>query len=113
MGGKSYNMSGYQLLVRGEVFRGRYRDGFDNPKAFVPGQVTPVNFRLYDVAHTFAPGHKIMVQIHSTWFPLIDRNPQQFINTYTATKEVLRNETISVYHQAGAASRILLPIVKN
>lgn len=113
MGGKSYNMSGYQLMVRGEVFRGRYRDGFDNPKAFVPGQVTPVNFRLYDVAHTFAPGHKIMVQIHSTWFPLIDRNPQQFINTYTATKEDLRNETISVYHQAGAASRILLPIVKN
>jgi len=107
-----YNMSGYQMMVRGEVFRGRYREGFDNPKAFVPGEVTPVNFRLYDVAHTFAPGHKIMIQIHSTWFPLIDRNPQQFINTYEATKEDLKNETISVYHQSGAASRIILPIVK-
>lgn len=112
MGNNTYNMSGYQLMVRGEVFRGRYREGFDNPKAFVPNQVTPVNFRLYDVAHTFAPGHKIMIQIHSTWFPLIDRNPQQFINTYTATKEDLKNETITVYHQQGAASRIILPVIK-
>lgn len=109
---KSYNMSGYQLMVRGEVFRGRYRNGFDKPEGFVAGKVTPVNFRLYDVAHTFAPGHKIMVQIHSTWFPLIDRNPQQFINTYTATKEDLRNETITIHHEAGAASRIILPIIK-
>lgn len=108
----NYNMSGYQLMVRGEVFRGRYRNGFDKPEAFVPGEVTPVNFRLYDVAHTFAPGHKIMVQIHSTWFPLIDRNPQQFINTYTAKKEDLKNETISIYHQQGAASRIILPVIK-
>ena len=108
----NYNMSGYQLMVRGEVFRGRYRNGFDKPEAFVPNEVTPVNFRLYDVAHTFAPGHKIMIQIHSTWFPLIDRNPQQFINTYTATKEDLKNETISIYHQQGAASRIILPIIK-
>lgn len=112
MGNNTYNMSGYQLMVRGEVFRGRYREGFDNPKAFVPNEVTPVNFRLYDVAHTFAPGHKIMIQIHSTWFPLIDRNPQQFINTYTATKEDLKNETITVYHQQGAASRIILPVIK-
>lgn len=112
MGNNRYNMSGYQLMVRGEVFRGRYRNGFDKPEAFVPNEVTPVNFRLYDVAHTFAPGHKIMVQIHSTWFPLIDRNPQQFINTYTATKEDLKNETISIYHQQGAASRIILPIKK-
>ena len=111
MGNSRYNMSGYQLMVRGEVFRGRYREGFDKPKAFVPGEVTPVNFRLYDVAHTFAPGHKIMIQIHSTWFPLIDRNPQQFINTYTATKEDLKNETISIYHQSGAASRIILPVI--
>lgn len=112
MGGNNYNMSGYQLMVRGEVFRGRYRESFSAPKAFVPGEITPVNFRLYDVAHTFAPGHKVMIQIHSTWFPLVDRNPQQFINTYTATKEDLRNETISIYHQQGAASRIILPIKK-
>lgn len=107
-----YPMSGYQLMVRGEVFRGRYRNGFDKPEAFEPGKVTPVNFRLYDVAHTFAPGHKIMIQIHSTWFPLIDRNPQQFINTYTAEKEDLKNETISIYHQKNAASRIILPVIK-
>lgn len=108
----NYPMSGYELMVRGEVFRGRYRNSFEKPEAFVPGQVTPVNFRLYDVAHTFLPGHKIMIQIHSTWFPLVDRNPQQFINTYTATKDDLKNATISVYHQAQAASRVILPVIK-
>lgn len=108
----NYNMSGYELMVRGEVFRGRYRNSFENPEAFVPGEVTPVNFRLYDVAHTFLPGHKIMVQIHSTWFPLVDRNPQQFIDTYTCTKEDLQNATISIYHQADASSCVVLPIVK-
>ena len=107
-----YTMSGYQLMVRGEVFRGRYRNGFDKPEAFEPNQITPVKFRLYDVAHTFAPGHKIMIQIQSTWFPLIDRNPQQFINTYTATVDDLKNETISIYHQKDAATRIILPVIK-
>jgi predicted acyl esterase len=99
-------------MVRGEVFRGRYRNGFDKPEAFEPDKITPVKFRLYDVAHTFAPGHKIMIQIHSTWFPLIDRNPQQFINTYTATVDDLKNETISIYHQKDAATRIILPVIK-
>lgn len=108
----NYPMSGYQLMVRGEVFRGRYRESFEHPKAFTAGEVTPVNFRLYDVAHTFLPGHRIMIQIQSTWFPLIDRNPQQFIDTYHCTKEDLRNETITVYHQQDAASRIILPIIK-
>ena len=108
----NYTMSGYELMVRGEVFRGRYRNSFENPEAFVPNQITPVNFRLYDVAHTFMPGHRIMVQIHSTWFPLIDRNPQQFIDTYHCKVSDLKNETISIYHQADAASRVILPIVK-
>lgn len=110
--GTSYNMSGYELMVRGEVFRGRFRNSFSAPEAFEPNKVTPVNFRLYDVAHTFLPGHKIMVQIHSTWFPLIDRNPQQFIDTYSCTKEDLKNETITIHHQADAASCVILPIVK-
>lgn len=108
----NYPMSGYELMVRGEVFRGRYRNSFEKPEAFVPNQVTPVNFRLYDVAHTFLPGHKIMVQIHSTWFPLVDRNPQQFIDTYHCTVDDLKNETISVYHQSQAASRVILPVIK-
>ncbi len=108
----NYPMSGYELMVRGEVFRGRYRNSFEKPEAFVPNQVTPVNFRLYDVAHTFLPGHKIMVQIHSTWFPLVDRSPQQFIDAYRCTVDDLTNEPSSVSHQSQAASRVILPVIK-
>ncbi|MGL4853319.1 MAG: CocE/NonD family hydrolase [Phocaeicola sp.] len=108
----NYPMSGYQLMVRGELFRGRYREAFDAPKAFVPGQITPVNYTLYDVAHTFLPGHRLMIQIQSSWFPIIDRNPQRFINTYECTvADFLMKQNIQIYHQAGAASRLLLPVI--
>jgi putative CocE/NonD family hydrolase len=73
-------MGSYQMLVRAEVMRGRFRDDFSNPKPFRAGQETEVNFTLQDMLHTFKPGHKIMVQIHSTWFPYIDRNPQKYVD---------------------------------
>ena len=108
-----YPMSGYQLMVRGELFRGRYRESFEHPKAFEPGQVTPVSYVLPDVAHTFLPGHRLMIQIQSSWFPIIDRNPQKFINTYTCTEEDFEmRQNIRIYHQKGAHSYLLLPVVK-
>ncbi|TDO22468.1 CocE/NonD family hydrolase [Pedobacter duraquae] len=75
--GKEVKMSGYQQMVRSEAMRGKFRTGFDKPTAFVPGKISPVNFELQDVLHTFKKGHRIMVQLQSTWFPLIDRNTQQ------------------------------------
>jgi uncharacterized protein len=76
--------AGYQQLVRGEVMRGKFRDGFESPKPFVPGQPTLVRFGLPDVCHTFRMGHRIMVQVQSTWFPMVDRNPQTFVDIYHA-----------------------------
>lgn len=109
----NYPMSGYQLMVRGELFRGRYREAFDAPKAFVPGEITPVNYTLYDVAHTFLPGHRLMIQIQSSWFPIIDRNPQRFINTYECSiEDFLLKQNIKIYHQADAATRLLLPVIE-
>lgn len=92
------SMGGYQQLVRSEVFRGRFRNSFEKPEPFVPGQPTDVNIRLQDVLHTFKPGHKIMIQVHSTWFPYIDRNPQKYVdNIYKAEKEDFIKSTIKVF----------------
>ncbi|HEY8929296.1 MAG TPA: CocE/NonD family hydrolase [Mucilaginibacter sp.] len=99
---------GYQMLVRGEIMRGRYRNSYSSPEAFKPNQTTQVKYTLPDVAHTFKKGHKIMVQIQSSWFPLVDRNPQQFIDIYHAKDEDFVKETINVYHNQ---SKLVLPIV--
>jgi putative CocE/NonD family hydrolase len=104
-------MSGYQMLVRGEVFRGRYRNSFEKPEAFVPGKVTKVKFELPDVAHTFKKGHRLMVQIQSSWFPLVDRNPQKFVNIYQASEKDFQKADIRVYHNLANASSLLLPVM--
>lgn len=85
--GPSVNMGGYQMLVRGGVLRGKYRNSFEVPEPFVPGQVTEVSFNLPDVAHKFKKGHKIMIQVQNSWFPLVDRNPQQFVNIYECNED--------------------------
>ena len=91
-------MGAYQQLVRAEVFRGRFRNSFANPEPFVPGKIEDVNFRLQDVLHTFKKGHRIMIQIHSTWFPYIDRNPQKYVeNIFEADEEDFIKSTIRVY----------------
>ena len=91
-------MGGYQQLVRHEVFRGRFRNSFVEPEPFTPGQIEEVNFPLQDVLHTFKEGHKVMIQIHSTWFPYIDRNPQKYVdNIYKASEEDFVKGTITVY----------------
>lgn len=108
-----YPMSGYQLMVRGELFRGRYREGFDSPKAFTPDSITPVKYTLYDVAHTFLPGHRLMIQVQSSWFPIIDRNPQKFIDTYHCSVEDFEMRMpVKVYHQKDAASRIIVRVAE-
>lgn len=105
-------MGGYQMLVRGEIFRGRYRESFEQPKAFEPGVVTHVKFDLPDIAHCFLPGHKLMVQVQSTWFPLSDRNPQQFVNIYEAKDEDFVPCTVQLYRTQLGASGIILPVQK-
>ncbi|RYY06181.1 MAG: CocE/NonD family hydrolase, partial [Sphingobacteriaceae bacterium] len=89
--------SNYQQMVRSEAMRGKYRNSTSKPEAFVPGKVTPVNFELQDIQHTFRKGHRLMVQVQSTWFPLIDRNPQQFINIMKAKPADFKKETVKVY----------------
>ena len=105
--------AGYQQLVRGEIMRGRYRTGFDHPEPFLPGQVTEVQFRLQDVLHTFKRGHRIMVQVQSSWFPAFDRNPQTFVpNIYEAKAGDFVTATERVYRTPAQPSALeveLLP----
>ena len=107
-----YPMGGYQMLVRGEVMRGKFRNSFENPEPFSPGKITEVKYELPDVAHTFQKGHRIMIQIQSSWFPLVDRNPQQFLDIYHCDETDFVKSTIKVYHDANHASNVLLPILK-
>jgi putative CocE/NonD family hydrolase len=111
-GGGSYPMNGYQMLVRGEIIRGRFRNSFEKPEAFKPNKVERVKFELPDVAHTFKKGHRIMVQVQSSWFPLADRNPQQFINIFEADEDDFKKATIRIYHNAINPSSLILPVVK-
>ncbi|MEJ7767940.1 MAG: CocE/NonD family hydrolase, partial [Chitinophagaceae bacterium] len=98
MNAKNVVMGGYQQLVRSEVFRGRFRNSFEKPEPFVPNQVTDINIPLQDVLHTFKKGHKLMIQVHSTWFPYIDRNPQKYVdNIYKADQDDFIKSTIRVY----------------
>ncbi|CAN5256758.1 CocE/NonD family hydrolase [soil metagenome] len=91
-------MAGYQQLVRSEVFRGRFRNSFEKPEPFKPGEISDVSFALQDILHTFKKGHRVMVQIHSTWFPYIDRNPQKYVdNIYKANAEDFVKSEIRVY----------------
>jgi putative CocE/NonD family hydrolase len=108
----NYPMGGYQMLVRGEIMRGKYRNSFEKPEPFKPGKIESVNFNLPDVAHTFKKGHRLMVQIQSSWFPLADRNPQQFMNIYDAKPGDYQKATIKIFHDANNASSINLPILK-
>jgi uncharacterized protein len=95
---KNIVLGGYQQLVRAEVFRGRFRNSFAKPEPFTPGKISDVEFPLQDILHSFKKGHRIMIQIHSTWFPYIDRNPQKYVdNIYEANEEDFIKSTITVY----------------
>ena len=105
-------LGGYQLAVAMDIFRGRYRQSFETPKAITPNTPLAYSFALPTANHVFQPGHRIMVQIQSSWFPLYDRNPQTFVpNVFFAKPGDYVKAVQRVYHAAGAASSIELPIV--
>ncbi len=106
-------MGGYQLALAMDIFRGRYRESFETPKAIVSNTPLPYRFTLPAANHIFLPGHRIMVQVQSTWFPLYDRNPQTFVpNIFFAKPGDYVKAVQRVYHAAGAATAIELPVVK-
>jgi len=99
-------MAGYQMLVRGEIMRGRYRNSFEKPEAMKPGKLERVPFTLPDVCHTFKKGHRIMVQVQYSWFPLVDRNPQQFVDIYNCNDSDFIKATQRIYHDAARPSKL-------
>ncbi|WP_152629613.1 CocE/NonD family hydrolase [Haliangium ochraceum] len=106
-------LSDYQMLVRGDAFRGRFRDSFTTPAPFASDTITEVSFELWDVLHTFRKGHRIMVQVQSSWFPLIDRNPQRYVpNIFAATEADFTRATHRVYRSAAHPSHIELGVVE-
>jgi putative CocE/NonD family hydrolase len=106
------DLGGYQMMVRSEIMRGRFRNSFVHPEPFVPGEVATVEFPLQDMHHTFRSGHRIMIQIQSTWFPLFDRNPQTFVpNIYRAEEEDFRAATHRVWHAPGQESWVALKVL--
>ena len=105
-------MGAYQQLIRGEPFRGKFRNGFDKPEPFKPDEVAKIKFTLPDVYHTLRPGHRLMVQVQSTWFPLIDRNPQTFCDIYKADASDFKKQTHRVYRDADRPSKITAGVLK-
>lgn len=108
-----FAMGGYQQLVRGEPFRGKFRHSFEKPEPFTPGKVEEIDFAMPDVNHTFRRGHRIMVQVQSSWFPLTDRNPQTFVDIPSAKPADFVKATERVYHVKGEASGMGVGVVAN
>ncbi|HMI62713.1 MAG TPA: CocE/NonD family hydrolase [Puia sp.] len=104
--------AGYQRLVRAEVFRCKFRNSWEKPEALVPGKVAEVKYDMNEIAHTFKKGHRIMVQVQSSWFPLVDRNPQTFVNIPTCSESDFQKATIRIYHDAAHPSSIFLPVLQ-
>ena len=110
---KNLQMAGYQRMVRAEVFRGKFRNSYEKPQPFTPGKIEKVSFDLNEIAHKFAKGHRIMVQVQSSWFPIIDRNPQKFMKIPLAKESDFQKATIRIYHDAVNSSNIVLPILND
>ncbi|WP_151087772.1 CocE/NonD family hydrolase [Hymenobacter baengnokdamensis] len=106
------HLGGYQQMVRSEVMRGRFRDSFSQPKPFVANEVTAVPFTVQDLMHTFRKGHRLMVQVQSTWFPLVDRNPQKYVpNIYAADAADFQAATHRLYHDPAHASQLVVKVL--
>lgn len=105
-------MNNYEMLVRGEIIRGKFRNSFEHPEPFIPGKITRVKFTLPDVAHTFLRNHKLMIQVQSSWFPLADRNPQTFVDIYKASEKDFKKAIIRIFHAEGTSSNIILPVLE-
>jgi putative CocE/NonD family hydrolase len=106
LGTPDVRMGGYQQLLRGEPMRAKFRNSWEKPEPLTPGEPTEVDFTMPDLNHTFRRGHRIMVQIQSSWFPLIDRNPQTFVDIPNAKPEDFQKATERVFHEEKAAARV-------
>ncbi|HJS74496.1 MAG TPA: CocE/NonD family hydrolase, partial [Vicinamibacteria bacterium] len=104
-------MGHFQMLLAGEVFRAKFRKSFERPEAMMPGEITSIEFDLRDRNHTFEKGHRIMVHVQSTWFPVIDRNPQTFVDIYKAQEEDFREATQRIYRSAAKPSYIRVNVI--
>lgn len=106
-------LGGEQMMIRGEVIRGRFRNSYEHPEPFTPGEPTHVRFELQDIFHTFKRGHRIMIQVQSTWFPLVDRNPQKWVdNIFEAKEEDFIPAQHRVYRSAAHPSRLTVGILE-
>jgi len=106
------HMSGYQQMVRGEPFRGKFRNSFENPEPFVPDKPARIDFVMPDICHVFRPGHRIMVQIQSSWFPLTDRNPQVFLDIPSAKTTDFQKATERIYRGGRDGSRVRVRVLE-
>jgi putative CocE/NonD family hydrolase len=107
------SMGGYQLMVSADIFRGRYRESLETPRPIAADRALPYEFALPTANHVFLKGHRIMVQIQSSWFPLYDRNPQSFVpNIFWAKPEDYRKAVQRIYHAPGQESFLELPLVR-
>ena len=107
------NLGGYQLPIAMDIFRGRYRESFSSPKPIEPSKPMTYRFALPAANHVFLPGHRIMVQVQSSWFPLYDRNPQTYVeNIFWAKPQDYKRATQRIYHAPGQASAIELPVAE-
>ena len=104
-------IGGYQQLIRGEPMRAKFRQSWEHPTALTPGQMTEVNFEMPDVNHTFRRGHRIMVQVQSSWFPLTDLNPQTFTDIPNSKPEDFKKATERVYHSQQGASGVMVNVL--
>jgi hypothetical protein len=106
-------LNGYELMIADEILRGRYRNSLETPSPITPNQVTEYTVDLHPNDHVFLKGHRIMIQVQSTWFPLYDRNPQKFVdNIYKAVDEDYVKVTQKIYRSKEAASSVVLPVVE-
>jgi uncharacterized protein len=105
-------MNGYQMLVRGEPMRAKYRNSWSKPEPLKPNEPTRIPFAMPDINHTFQKGHRIMIQIQSTWFPLVDRNPQKFLNIYQAKNEDFQKATQRIYRAGKLATNLKVNVLK-
>ena len=112
VGPPKFETGGYQQMVRGEPFRGKFRHGFEKPEPFTPGKVEEINFTMPDVNHTFRRGHRIMVQVQSSWFPLTDRNPQTFVDIPEAKATDFVKASERVYHSGEQASGVVVQVLE-
>jgi putative CocE/NonD family hydrolase len=107
-----WKLSGYELMIADEIFRGRYRKSFEKPEPIVAGEITPYTISLHTADHMFKKGHRIMVQVQSTWFPLYDRNPQKFVpNIFNAKESDYQSATQKIYRSKEYPSSVEIPVV--